>query len=132
MFLPAPLLPHLLAQTRAAFVHTCLCKYPCCLVKLLRAVIIIYKPNVQNGMVANPPFCIAVALHQTVVSIRLLFVFIIPQAELEMHRLQNSDSLPHKPTPLVYYKINKAFVREVYDFVLYLPTEYGLKKNSKK
>src|SRR5665213_3611597 len=66
------------------------CKYPCCLVELFRTIVIIYITNVQNGAVANPSFCIAVALHQTVVSIQLLFVFIISQAELEIHHQQNS------------------------------------------
>jgi len=32
----------------------------------------------------------------------------------------------------VYYKTNKAFIRELYAFVLYPPTWYRRKKNWKK
>ena len=104
------------------------CKYPGRLVKLISGVIIIYKSNVQNGTVANPSVRIAIAFHQTVVGIRLLFFFIISQAELEIHHLQKWGNRQYKTTPAVYYKTKIALIRKLYDFELYPPTEYGLKK----
>src|ERR1022692_4915201 len=74
------------------------CQYPCCLVELFRTIFIICITNVQDRAVANPSFCIAVALHQTVVSIQLLFVFVISQAELEIHYLQNCGNQQYKTT----------------------------------
>ena len=52
-------------------------------------------------LVINSSFGIPIALHQTVIGIRLLFIFVISQAELEIHQQQNSANQQYKPTPTV-------------------------------
>ena len=103
------------------------CKYPGGLVELFSSIIIIYKPNIENRSVANPSFSITVTLYQAVVSIRLLFQLIISQAELKIHQEQNSDNLRYKHPFIVYYKTKNAFIRELYNWALYPPTELCLK-----
>jgi hypothetical protein len=81
--------------------------------------------------VTNPSFCIAVTLHQTVVASDCCLSLLYRRLNLKYITCQNSGNQQYKPTPLVYYKINKAFMRALYDFVLYPSTEYSRKKIEK-